>query len=76
MKKGPLEFKQPKFWEERDGGLIPPIARFQLRSAGSKFKGDRWRGAAPVNSHREIGDLACIQHMARRLRMARHHDSI
>jgi hypothetical protein len=23
MKKGPLEFKQPKFWEERDGGLIP-----------------------------------------------------
>jgi len=42
MKKGPLEFKRPKFWEERDGGLIPSIAPFHLRSAGSKFKYARW----------------------------------
>jgi hypothetical protein len=47
MKKGPLEFKRPKFWEERDGGLIPPIARFHLRTAGSKFKGEAEETESP-----------------------------
>jgi hypothetical protein len=57
MKKGPLEFKRPKFWEERDG-LIRPSHRF-ICEAGSEIQGQSM-DASPTNSHREIGDLACV----------------
>jgi hypothetical protein len=62
MKKGPLEFKQPKFWEERDGGLIPAHRTVSFAKRGIEIQvRSMGRGASPpLNSHREIGDLACV----------------
>jgi hypothetical protein len=61
MKKGPLEFKRPKFWEERDGGLIPAHRTVSFAKCGIEIQGRSvGAGLLPVNSHREIGDLACV----------------